>query len=278
MSEFGLGTALIVKADGGTTYLLRDLATYLFRKHDKHFTKQVYVVDNRQSHHFRQLFKVLQILEEWREGEGVHVDFGFMSLPEGVFSTRKGNIIELEELVTKTIEKARAVISEKNPLLKNADLVAKDVAVGALKYFDLSRNRRSDVVFSWDKALNFEGHTGPYIQYSYVRIKSILRKAAATIQPMRDFRFEHEEELKLLRLLAQFISRLDDAQGSYSPNLLADYLYRLASELNNYYQKVRILEEENDRLRISRLSLIAGIAQVLRSGLYLMGISAPEEM
>ena len=174
----GLDEAILIKSDGASTYLLRDLATILYRKQKWNFWKNVYVVDNRQAHHFRQVFRVAKLLGYEGVGDSIHVDFGFMKLPEGAMSTRKGNVIFLEKLIDEGVSRAKAVIKEKNPDLKNADDIARQVGLGAIKYFDLSHNRRSDITFRWDDALSFEGNTGPYLQYTHARLKSILRKAA----------------------------------------------------------------------------------------------------
>ena len=278
-----LGTAIIVKSDGGTTYLLRDLATFIYRKRDKGFQRQIYVVDNRQSHHFRQLFKILEMLGEWQEGEGAHVDFGFMSLPEGAMSTRKGNVIELEQLVAKAIEKAKAIIAEKNSDLKNAGAVARDVAIGALKYFDLSHNRHSDIVFTWDKALAFEGNTGPYLQYTHARLRSILRKAGENsprpFLPKRGDGGEfQEEELAVLRQLMRFGDAVSSAASEMMPSVLASYQYELADLVNSFYHAVPVLQEKDEAARAFRLNLVAASAIVLKNGLGLLGIEAPEEM
>lgn len=277
LAAYNLGTAIIIKSDGGTTYLLRDIATYLYRKNKEKFTKQLYVVDSRQIHAFRQLFKIIELLGEWKEGSGEHIDFGFMSLPKGALSTRKGNVIELEKLVEETIKKAEEIIKQKNPDLKNSKTVAREIAIGALKYFDLSQNRHSDIVFTWEKALNFEGNTGAYIQYTHARIKSILRKAddsAAT----KDFKFTIPIERNLLTFLQTYSFMIETAAIRYQPKIVADYLFGLSSIFNQYYQEVIILKEEDKILRKSRLALIQGAAQVLRNGLHLLGIKAPEEM
>ena len=270
-----MGTAVIVKSDRGTTYLLRDLATYLYRKHEQGFARQVYVVDNRQSHHFKQLFKILELLGEWKAGEGAHVEFGFMSLPEGAMSTRKGNVIELDEVVTKAVEKAKTIIAEKNPDLRDSDKVARDVAIGALKYFDLSHNRKSDIVFTWDKALSFEGNTGPYLQYTHARLKSILRKAGKSSGSNPGYKFDHQIERQILGMLTQYAWKVE---ASGMPNILTDYLYDLATKANQYYQEVRVLQEADEKLRAPRLALLLAVSQVLKNGLYLLGIAAPEEM
>ncbi|MEK9194744.1 MAG: arginine--tRNA ligase, partial [Patescibacteria group bacterium] len=147
------------------------------RKEKYNFWKNVYIVDNRQSHHFRQLFRVAELLGFEGVGDSKHVEFGFMKLPEGAMSTRAGNTISLDAVLDEAELRARKVIKEKNPDLKDADEVAKKVGLGAIKFFDLSHNRRSDVVFRWEDVLSFEGNTGPYIQYTYARLKSILRKS-----------------------------------------------------------------------------------------------------
>ena len=275
LDSYKLGTAVIVKSDRGTTYLLRDLATYLYRKHEQGFARQVYVVDNRQSHHFKQLFKILELLGEWKAGEGAHVEFGFMSLPEGAMSTRKGNVIELDEVVTKAVEKAKTIIAEKNPDLRDSDKVARDVAIGALKYFDLSHNRKSDIVFTWDKALSFEGNTGPYLQYTHARLKSILRKAGKSSGSNPGYKFDHQIERQILGMLTQYAWKVE---ASGMPNILTDYLYDLATKANQYYQEVRVVQEADEKLRAPRLALLLAVSQVLKNGLYLLGIAAPEEM
>jgi len=277
LSRHNLGTAIIMKSDGGSTYLLRDLAAFIYRKQEQKFTKQLYVVDNRQSHAFRQMFKILELLGEWTPGEGEHVAFGFMSLPEGALSTRKGNIIEIKEVVAKAQVKAAAVIAEKNPELKSRGEVARMVAIGALKYFDLSHNRHSDIVFSWDKALDFNGNSGPYLQYTHARIKSILRKSKEK-PSLKNYTFMKGDEQKLLRALSRFPSEVEKVWLHSLPNHLTDYLYGLASLFNKYYQEVRILQEEDESLRKSRLALLCGIARVLKNGLSVLGIKAPEEM
>ena len=276
LSEYSLGTAVVIKSDEGTTYLLRDLATFIYRK-KQGFTKQLYVVDVRQKHAFEQLFKILELMGQWKLGEGEHIDYGFMSLPTGALSTRKGQIVALEDVVEEATNQAARIIAEKNSDLKDSKQVARDVAIGALKYFDLSHNRHSNIVFDWDRALDFSGNSGPYLMYTHARIKSILRKAEDKPK-IKEPEYRHEREITLLKLLRKFPWETAASAGSATPSILADYLYKLVSEFNVYYQEVQILKEEDKMLRISRLALIAGIAQVLKNGLYLLGIKAPEEM
>ena len=178
-----LGVAVLVKSDGATTYLLRDLATVKYRLGEMHISKALYVVDNRQSHHFDQVFEISARAGYITDPAAVqHVDFGFMSLPEGAISTRKGTTVSLQNLFDEAEKRALKIIEAKNPELENKNAVARLVALAAIKYFDLSHNRKTEIVFTWDKALSFEGNTGPYLQYTHARIHGILRKAAGNRQ------------------------------------------------------------------------------------------------
>jgi arginyl-tRNA synthetase len=287
LEDKNLGVAVLIKSDGATTYLLRDLATIKFRIGQLHFYKALYVVDNRQSHHFEQLFEIA-FRAGWLLGDSPicrHVDFGFMSLPEGAISTRKGNTISLQNLVDEAQKRAEKIIEEKNPGLENKKAVAKEVALAAIKYFDLSHNRKTEIVFTWDKALSFEGNTGPYLQYTHARIHGILRKLGSGVvaqfigpsEPDKSGNYSGQE-LSVLRKLIQFPEVLTQAASDYLPNLLCNYLFELSQSFNSFYQEVPVLQEKDDQLRTFRLNLITATAQVLKNGLYLLGIEAPEEM
>ncbi|MBI2053460.1 MAG: arginine--tRNA ligase, partial [Candidatus Sungbacteria bacterium] len=230
-----LDEAVLIKSDGASTYLLRDLATIRYRKEQWNFWKNLYVVDVRQSHHFKQAFRVAELLGFEGVGESEHVSYGFVKLPEGMLSTRAGNVIALEKVLDEAIEKARSAIKDKNPDLSGSENVARAVGIGALKYFDLSHHRASDIVFSWDRALSFDGNTGPYLQYTYARLKSILRKSQITIrQPadksqIADINVEMDAlERYLAVLILRFPEAIEDALAIYSPHVLAAYLYDLA--------------------------------------------------
>lgn len=278
LEEQGLGIAIIVKSDGGTTYLLRDLATYIYRK-QQGFTKQLYVVDNRQSHTLAQTFKILELLDVITSPlEAVHIAYGVLSLPEGQMSTRKGTMISANELIKKAQEKALGIIQEKNPDLANKEAVAKQVMQAALKYFDLSHNYKSDIVFTWDKALSFEGNTGPYLQYTHARINGILRKAETSVNAVPHPAELLEQETTVLRKLNQFPEIIAQTAANYTPNTLCSYLYELAQVLNAFYEVAPVIKEENSDKKAFRLSLIQATAQVLKNGLELLGIPAPEEM
>lgn len=286
----GLDEAVLVKSDGASTYLLRDLATIKYRKEHWNFWKNLYVVDVRQSHHFKQVFRVAELLGLDGAGESAHIEYGFMSLPTGAISTRAGNVISLEHVLDEAQTRARKIIAEKNPALKNADEVARIVGLGALKYFDLSHHRRSDIVFQWDAALSFEGNSGPYLQYTHARLKSILRKGAAVSVIPAPAAPDHGRgqapagiQLDLLehRILASvlgFPEAIEDALADYTPNTLANYLYGLAKLANEFYHSHPVMQEQNEQRKNLRLALVVAVSQTLKQGLNLLGIDSPEEM
>lgn len=283
LEPHGLGRCILVKSDGATTYHLRDFATYIYRKAEFDFYRNLYIVDNRQSHHFRQLFKVLELAGFSAETDSAHLDVGFMSLPEGAISTRKGTVISLENLIDEANKRALEIIEEKNPDLVNKEAVSKQVALAAIKYFDLSHNRQTEIVFTWESALSFEGNTGPYLQYTHARIHGIFRKAKEDGLNVNlgklDEPIELEESEKIvLRKLQQFPEIIELVANQYLPNLLTNYLFELAQNFNSFYQEVPVLKEIDDRKRSLRLTLIKATAQVLKNGLNLLGIEAPEEM
>ncbi len=270
----GLGIAVIVKSDTGTTYLLRDLATFIYRK--EKFSKQLYVVDNRQSHVFKQLFAILKLLDEIKEAEAVHIDYGFISFKGEVLSTRKGNMILAEDVITQAEEKVAKIIAEKNPDLKNKEHVIKAVTKSALKYFDLKHNRHSDIEFDWDEVLDFEGDSGPYLQYAYARLNSILKKAGSEGE-FSDIKFSDTEREILFKssILAEVV---EDAAKDYLPNILANYLFNFATLLNKFYHESPVTQEKDEDIRNFRLALIAKAKGTLGRGLDLLGIEALDEM
>lgn len=277
LSDEGLDEAILVKSDGASTYLLRDLATIKHRKEHWNFFKNIYVVDVRQSHHFRQLFRVAELLGFEGVGESIHVEFGFMKLPEGAFSTRKGNTIALDALIREAEGRALRVIEEKNPELENKLKVAKDVAMGAIKYFDLSHHRKSDIVFRWEDALSFEGNTGPYVQYTHARFSSILRKFGAKMPKLAKVEFDEGERNVAVQLL-RFPDAVRAAEREYAPHVIAHYLFQLSQSANNFYHTHRVLDEADEEKKALRILLVKGVAEVLKTGLYLLGIKAPNSM
>ena len=282
LEPYRLGTALLVKSDGGTTYLLRDLATLIYRKQHG-FEKQYYVVDVRQAHTLKQTFKIIELLGAIEPGDAIHVSYGFLTLPEGAMSTRKGTVVGAKEFIEQIQARALEIIQEKNADLKNKEEVARHVASGAIKYFDLSHNIKSDIVFDPKKAISFEGNTGPYLQYTYARIHGILRKSQipstkSQINPNdQNLKFQ-TQELLVLRKLYQFPEIVEQAVGDLQPNAIANYLFELSQTFNAFYQEIPVLKEENEQIKDFRLKLITATSQVLKNGLWLLGIEAPEEM
>lgn len=280
----GLGRCILVKSDGGTTYHMRDFATYIYRKQEFNFYKNIYVVDNRQSHHFKQLFKSLELAGYPTGADSVHVDLGFMSLPEGAISTRKGTTVSLQNLIDEAQKRALLVIEEKNPGLENKEAVAREVALAAIKYFDLSHNRKTEIVFTWDKALSFEGNTGPYLQYTHARIHGILRKANEAGPPW------HPEaaglssgeitsaERAVLGKLVSFSEVVAQVAEDLLPNALCNYLFELSQIFNQFYEVSPVVQEKDEVKKHLRLAICSATAQVISNGLYLLGINAPEEM
>lgn len=278
LKDDGLDEAILIKSDGASTYLLRDLATIQYRKEHWDFWKNIYVVDVRQSHHFKQVFRVAELLGFELGDQSSHIEFGFMSLPEGAISTRKGNVIYLDKVLDEATARARAIIAEKNPELKNADGIAQMVGLGALKYFDLSHHRRSDVVFDWDTALAFEGNTGPYIQYAHARLKSILRKLNEDTHDFPDTASFDETERRLAVTLIRFLEAIQGALSDFTPNTLAEYLHHAAEGVNAFYHSHPVMQEEDTGKKEFRVALVTLAALTLRRGLDLLGIEAPEEM
>lgn len=281
LSAWGLDDAVVTKSDGASTYLLRDLAKLKYVWNEYHYERNVYVVDSRQDHHFRQVFKVAELLGWDGVAESVHVSYGFMRLPSGMLSTREGNVIALEEVVREAADRAEKVIEEKNPELKDRKKVARLVGLAALKYFDLAHNPRSDITFVWEEALSFEGNTGPYLEYTHARIHGILRKDEVSVSapsaPLPASPLE-PAELRLMRRLAKFPEAVEDAAREYAPNKLCAYLFDLAQAFNGFYHEVPVLKEGDPARRAFRLTLIRAAAQALGNGLRLLGIEPLEEM
>ncbi|MCM3729055.1 arginine--tRNA ligase [Neobacillus cucumis] len=277
LSEEQLPPCLIKKSDGATLYATRDLAAALYRKENYDFVHSLYVVGHEQSLHFKQLIAVLgKMGYEWAENM-VHVPFGMMLKDGKKMSTRKGKVVLLEEVLNESIAMARNNIEEKNPNLKNKDQVAKQVGVGAVIFHDLKNNRMNDIEFSLEEMLRFEGETGPYVQYTFARACSILRKAnyQAVVLPENEST-TWEKEWKVASLLMEFAPAIKRACENHDPSLIGKYIIDLAQGFNKYYAEVKILEEKESLE--ARLALVFSVTVVLKEGLRLLGIEAPEEM
>lgn len=278
--EEKLHPCIVQKKDGAFLYATSDIATVKFRLANYNVNKLIYVTDERQQDHFRQFFRITDMLG-WNV-EKQHVWFGIMRFADGVFSTRKGNVIRLEELLDEGKRRAYEIVNEKNPELseEEKDNIAEVVGTGAIKYADLSQNRQTAVIFEWDKILSFEGNTAPYLQYSYARIKSILRRAKEQNKDIREdvtISFTDKTERALAHHLTQFPGVILKSADSCRPNLIADYLFELSKKFNSFYNACPILNQE-DNILYSRLLLAERTAAVLKEGLNLLGINTLERM
>ncbi len=284
LSEYNMSPCLLVKADGATLYATRDLAAAFYRKNTYDFYKCLYVVAYQQNLHFKQVFKVIELMgKEWHK-DLVHVPFGMVSLEDGTMSTRKGKVVWLKDVLDKAVEKSYTIINEKNANLKNKEDVAEKVGVGAVIFFALSNNRIKDITFSYDKVLTFDGETGPYVQYTNARARSILRKAGVLAENLNEpFSAEELEGLsgkegeELISLIGRFNATISDAVQKYEPSIVTRYVIDVAKSFNRYYLNNRILNAEEKFVR-ARLALVYATHTVIEEALRLLGIKAPEEM
>ena len=276
LDDVNLPPAMIKKSDGATLYITRDIATAMYRARTYNFVKNIYAVGQEQSNHFRQLKAVLKKMGfDWSD-DMVHVDFGLVTKNRQKLSTRKGNIILLEPTLQEAISRAKAQIEEKNPELENKEEVAHAVGVGAVKFYDLKTDRRNGYDFDLEAMVSFEGETGPYVQYAYARIQSILRKANFTPSTNATYSLSDPESWEIIKLLQDFSRVVKRAAENYDPSLIAKYAINLAQAFNKYYAHTRILDESPERE--SRLALSYSTAVVLKEALRLLGVDAPEKM
>lgn len=276
LDDVNLPPAMIKKSDGATLYITRDIATAIYRARTYNFVKNIYAVGQEQSNHFRQLKAVLKKMGfDWSD-DMIHVDFGLVTKNRQKLSTRKGNIILLEPTLQEAISRAKAQIEEKNPELENKEEVARAVGVGAVKFYDLKTDRRNGYDFDLEAMVSFEGETGPYVQYAYARIQSILRKANFTPSADATYSLNDPESWEIIKLLQDFARVVKRAAENYDPSLIAKYAINLAQAFNKYYAHTRILDESPER--DSRLALSYSTAVVLKEALRLLGVDAPEKM
>ncbi|MBQ3270022.1 MAG: arginine--tRNA ligase [Clostridia bacterium] len=278
LSDYGMPPALILRSDGATLYITRDLAAAKYRKDTYDFDKSLYVVAYQQDLHFRQLFKVLELMgyDWYRDCE--HVAFGMVSFGGESLSTRKGTVVYLDDLLHEAIAKARAIIEEKSPELENKDEVARQVGIGAVVFFDLYNNRIKDIDFSWERALNFDGETGPYVQYTHARACSVLRRAEEGDFANPDFAALSDPfSQDVVRLIEQFPDILKSAVNRSEPSMVTRFSVDLAQAFNKFYYENKVMVDEPG-VRAARLLLTRAVRQVLRQALYLIGVEAPERM
>ena len=275
LDDYGMPPCIILRSDGASLYATRDLAAALYRKKTYDFYKCLYVVAYQQDLHFKQLFKVLELMgKEWAK-DMVHVSFGMVSLEDGAMSTREGKVVLLEDVLNKAVEKCLNIINEKNPNLEDKENVAEIVGIGAVIFGTLFSGRIKDITFSYDKMLNFDGETGPYVQYTCARCKSVLRKSGE----IKDYKVTsvNDDEYALTTLLARFPEIVKQSAEKYEPSVITRYSVDLAEAYNKFYFDYRILGEEDD-VKNYRLALTSATLYVLSSALRLLGISVPEKM
>lgn len=270
---------IILRSDGATLYATRDLAAALYRQNTYHFDKCLYVVAYQQDLHFKQIFKVLDKMGYPWAKDCVHVAFGMVSFEGQSLSTREGRVIYLEDLLAQAQQKALAIIEEKSPNLPDKETVARQVGIGAVIYTDLSNNRIKDIDFHWDRALNFDGETGPYVQYTHARCCSILRKAAELTLPEADYAaLADDEAQELLRQLDRFPDEILEAAAKYEPSIITRAVTDLAQAYNRFYYEHHIIDEEAPAASAARVMLTKAVKDVIMRGLWLIGIEAPERM
>lgn len=276
LESYNLPPALIRKTDGATLYITRDIATAMYRKRTYDFVKSIYVVGQEQINHFKQLKAVLKEMGfDWSD-DMTHVTFGLVTKDKKKLSTRKGNIILLEPTLDEAILRALSQIEAKNPNLENKEEVAHAVGVGAVKFFDLKTDRDNGYDFDLEAMVSFEGETGPYVQYAYARIQSILRKANFAPSTENNYKLADAESWEIIKHIQNFSTVVERAGDTFDPSLIAKYAINLAQAFNKYYAHTRILDESLER--DSRLALAYATGVVLKEALRLLGVKAPEKM
>lgn len=280
-----LPPAIVQKKDGSFLYSTSDLATIKFRREELKVDNAIYVTDERQQNHFKQVFDISKQLGGNYDYEKHHVWFGIMRFGDGmIFSSRSGNIIRLVDLLDEAKNKVKEVINEKNPNIpeEEKEEIAEIVGTGAIKYFDLSQNRTSDILFTWDKVLSFEGNTGPYLQYTYARIQSIFRKLKEENVTVKNENIILDDMLEIERELGtellRFPQAIIKAYETQRPNVIADYLFDTAKLFNNFYNSKSILKEENKAVMDARILLAEKTANIIKEGLSLLGINTVDRM
>ncbi len=277
LDEFNLPPAIVIKSNGSSTYIARDIATAIQRKKDYDFYRNVYVVATQQNLHFQQLKAILSLMGyDWYE-ECVHISFGMISLKSGAMQTRTGNVVFLEDVLNKSIEKSREIMESREQKDFDMDTVARQVGIGAVKYQDLFNNRIKDYVFDWEQSLNFDGETGPYVQYSCARANSILQREEFEKDYDIKVNLTLPEEKALIKSLYQFPAIVLQAADKMEPSIITRHITEIAKNFNKFYAVAPILNSEAD-VKATRLLLTHVTKNILETGLNLLGIEAPEKM
>lgn len=270
---------LIIRTDGGTLYATRDITAAIYRKNTYDFDKCIYVTAIDQNLHFAQWFKVIEKMGyDWSK-DLVHVPFGLVSLEDGKLSTRKGKVVLMEDLLDEAVKKTMGIINDKNPDLPDKEKVAKEVGIGAVIFDDLYNGRIKDIVFSWDRMLNFDGETGPYVQYTHARACSVLKKAEYVkgTAPIDYSVLTDDASVDVCKMLANYSAKIKEAASRYEPSVIARYLVDLSQAFNKFYHDNVILTDD-ENVRNARLAVVDAVRLVIKSGLEILGIKSPERM
>ncbi|MGN2337723.1 arginine--tRNA ligase [Clostridium cagae] len=278
LDDYNMPPCIVLKGDGASIYATRDLAAAMYRKKTYDFYKSIYVVGSPQALHFKQVFKVLELAgHEWAN-DCVHVGFGLVKFADRKLSTRKGEVVLLDDLIRESVEKTLEVINEKNPNLENKEEVAKKIGVGAIIFTYLKNSREKDIVFDWKEILSFEGETGPYVQYSYARANSIISRAENISSEVDYSKLSSKEEFELVKVLANFNNQIKLATDKLEPSILTRYVIEVAKSFNKFYNAHSVLNLDDEVLKATRLSLVRSSLQVIKNGLELLGIDVVEKM
>lgn len=278
LDDYNMPPCIIKKADGASIYATRDLAAAMYRKKTYDFEKCIYVVGSDQALHFKQVFTTLKLMgHEWANNL-IHVGFGLVKFADKKLSTRKGDVIFLDDLLNEAVTKTLEIINEKNPGLENKEETAKKIGIGAVIFTYLKNNREREIIFDWKEMLNFEGETGPYVQYTYARGKSILRKAGEFNGNVGYNKITSSEEFELVKLISRFQNAVLMAIEKLEPSIITRHVIEIAKAFNKFYNAHNILNVEDEEVKLARLNLVKASCQVIKNGLYLLGIKVVEKM